>query len=164
MLSCYNGTMTNSFYTSAFRHGKVIKYVGYEEGKKVSFTVPYRPTLFVTNKGNNAHDWNALDGTSVEPIVFGSMGEATDFIKSYSDVPNFKVYGNTNYVVQYLNDTFPGEIKWDRNLINVTSLDIETKFGDGFPEPALADQEVTAITMKNILTIPITHLVVASMM
>ena len=149
MLSCYNGTMTNSFYTSAFRHGKVIKYVGYEEGKKVSFTVPYRPTLFVTNKGNNAHDWNALDGTSVEPIVFGSMGEATDFIKSYSDVPNFKVYGNTNYVVQYLNDTFPGEIKWDRNLINVTSLDIETKFGDGFPEPALADQEVTAITMKN---------------
>ena len=141
--------MTNSFYTSAFRHGKVIKYVGYEEGKKVSFTVPYRPTLFVTNKGNNAHDWNALDGTSVEPIVFGSMAEATDFVKSYSDVPNFKVYGNTNYVSQYLNDTFPGEIKWDRNLINVTSLDIETKFGDGFPEPALADQEVTAITMKN---------------
>ena len=109
----------------------------------------YEPTLFVTNKGNNAHDWNALDGTSVEPIVFGSMGEATDFVKSYADVPGFKVYGNTNYVVQYLNDQFPGEIKWDRNTINVTSLDIECKFGDGFPEPKLADQEVTAITMKN---------------
>jgi len=141
--------MTNSFYTSAFRHGKVIKYMGYEDGKKVSFTVPYRPTLFVTNKGNNQHDWNALDGTPVEPIVFGSMGEATDFVKSYSDVPNFKVFGNTNFVVQYLNDEFPGEIKWDRNTINVTSIDIETKFGDGFPEPSLADQEVTAITMKN---------------
>jgi len=149
VVSCYNGTMTNSFYTNAFRHGKVIKYVGYEEGKKVSFTIPYTPTLFVTNKGNNKHDWNALDGTSVEPIVFGSMGEATDFVKSYADVPGFKVFGNTNYVVQYLNDQFPGEIKWDRNTINVTSIDIETKFGDGFPEPALADQEVTAITMKN---------------
>ena len=77
------------------------------------------------------------------------MGEATDFTKSYSDVPNFKIFGNTNYVVQYLQEQFPGEIKWDRNLINVTSIDIETKFGDGFPEPALADQEVTAITMKN---------------
>ena len=141
--------MTNSFYTNAFRHGKVIKYMGYEEGKKVSFTIPYKPTLFVTNKGNNAHDWNALDGTSVEPIVFGSMGEATDFTKSYADVPSFKIFGNTNYVVQYLQEQFPGEIKWDRNLINVTSIDIETKFGDGFPEPALADQEVTAITMKN---------------
>ena len=85
--------MTNTFYTSAFRHGKVIKYMGYEDGKKVSFTVPYHPTLFVTSKQNNAHDWHALDGTPVEPIQFGSMGEATDFIKSYSDVPNFKVFG-----------------------------------------------------------------------
>ena len=141
--------MNQTFYTSAFRHGKVIKYMGYEDGKKVSFSVPYHPTLFVTNKGNNAHDWNALDGNPVEPIVFGSMGEATDFIKSYSDVPNFKVYGNTNYVVQYLNEQFPGEIKWDRNMINVTSLDIECRFGQGFPDPKDADQEITAITMKN---------------
>ena len=141
--------MNQSFYTSAFRHGKVIKYLGYEDGKKVSFTVPYRPTLFVTSKQNNPHDWHALDGTPVEPIVFGSMGEATDFIKSYADVPNFKIYGNTNYVSQYLNDEFPGVIKWDRNTINVTSIDIETKFGDGFPDPKEADQEITAITMKN---------------
>ena len=141
--------MNQTFYTSAFRHGKVIKYMGYEDGKKVSFTVPFKPSLFVTNKGNNKHDWNALDGNPVEPILFGSMGEATDFVKAYSDVPNFKVYGNTNYVVQYLNEQFPGDISWDRNIINVTSLDIECKFGDGFPEPSLADQEVTAITTKN---------------
>ena len=48
-----------------------------------------------------------------------------------------------------MNEEFPGVIKWDRNMINVTSIDIETKFGDGFPEPKDADQEVTAITMKN---------------
>jgi DNA polymerase elongation subunit (family B) len=141
--------MTNTFYTSAFRHGKVIKYMGYENGKKVLYTIPFKPTLYVTNKGNNKHDWNSLDGASVEPIVFGSMKEATEFTKQYSDVPNFKVYGNTNYVAQYLNETFPGEIKWDRNLINVTSLDIECRFGEGFPDPAEADQEITAITMKN---------------
>ena len=81
--------MNQSFYTSAFRHGKVIKYLGYEDGKKVSFTVPYRPTLFVTSKQNNPHDWHALDGTPVEPIVFGSMGEATDFIKSYADAVSY---------------------------------------------------------------------------
>jgi DNA polymerase elongation subunit (family B) len=141
--------MNNTFYTNAFRFGKMIKYIGYEDGKKVSFNIPFKPTLYVTNKGNNAHDWNALDGTSVEPIVFGSMKEATEFIKSYSNVPNFSVYGNTNYVAQYLNEQFPGEIKWDRNLINVSSLDIECRFGEGFPDPAEADQEITAITMKN---------------
>jgi hypothetical protein len=62
--------MNQTFYTSAFRHGKVIKYMGYEDGKKVSFTVPFKPSLFVTNKGNNKHDWNALDGNPVEPILW----------------------------------------------------------------------------------------------
>ena len=83
--------------------------MGYENGKK---SLPFRLnlTLFVTNKGTCTIDWNALDGTPVEPIVFNDMSEATDFIKSYSDVPTFKIFGNTNYVVQYLNEEFPGEI------------------------------------------------------
>jgi len=142
--------MNNTFYTNAFRHGKVIKYTGYENGQKVSYTVPFKPTMYVTSKPVTAKGfWTALDGTDVEPIVLGSMSEATDFIKQYKDVPNFKVYGNSNYVSQYLNETFPGNIEWDRNIINVTSLDIEVKYGEGFPEPDIADQEVTAITMKN---------------
>ena len=136
-----------TFYTHAFRHGKVIKYTGYENGDKVSYTIPFRPSLYVTTKKESR--WNALDGTPVEPIHFGSMSEATEFMKQYKDVPNFDIYGNTNYVAQYINEEFPGNIEWDRSIINVTSLDIETKFGDGFPDPAIADQEVTAITTKN---------------
>jgi len=136
-----------TFYTHAFRHGKVIKYTGYENGKKVSFTIPFKPHLYV--KASKKSKWHALDGTPVESIPFGSMSEATEFVKQYKDVPNFKIYGNTNYVAQYINEEFPGNIKWDRNIINVTSLDIEVKFGEGFPDPALADQEITAITLKN---------------
>ena len=140
--------MNDTFYTNAFRHGKVIKYTGYENGKKVSFTIPFKPHLYVTSSKNKT-SWHALDGTRVERVPFGSMKEATEFIKQYKDVPNFKIYGNTNYVAQYINEEFPGNIHWDRNIINVTSLDIEVKFGEGFPDPALADQEITAITMKN---------------
>ena len=140
--------MNDTFYTNAFRHGKVIKYTGYENGKKVSFTIPFKPHLYVTSSKNKT-SWHALDGTRVERVPFGSMKEATEFIKQYKDVPNFKIYGNSNYVAQYINEEFPGNIHWDRNIINVTSLDIEVKFGEGFPDPALADQEITAITMKN---------------
>ena len=140
--------MNNTFYINAFRHGKVIKYIGYENGKKVSFTIPFKPTLHVTSKKTKTK-WKSLDGKSVDPMIFGSMKDATEFIKKYKDVDNFGVYGNTNYVAQYLNETFPGNIHWNRNIINVTSLDIEVKFGEGFPDPAIADQEVTAITMKN---------------
>ena len=120
-----------TFYTHAFRHGKVIKYTGYENGDKVSYTIPFRPSLYVTTK--KEAKWHALDGTPVEPIHFGSMSEATEFMKQYKDVPNFDIYGNTNYVAQYINEEFPGNIEWDRSLINVTSLDIECKFGEGFP-------------------------------
>jgi DNA polymerase elongation subunit (family B) len=138
-----------NFYTSAFRYGKSIKYIGYENGRKVKSSVPFKPVLHVTAPIQHLAKWHALDGTAVEPITFGDMSEATSFIKSYKDVPAFKIFGNTNYVIQYLNEEFPGEIAWDRNVINVTSLDIECKSGDGFPEPELADQEITAITTKN---------------
>ena len=142
--------MNQTFYTNAFRYGKVIKYTGYDNGKKVNFSVPFKPVLHVTAaKKGQPIKWYALDGTPVEPITFGNMSEATNFIKSYKDVPSFKIFGNTNFVVQYINEEFPGDIAWDRNIINVTSLDIECKFGDGFPEPRLADQEITAITTKN---------------
>ena len=148
--------MNQTFYTNAFRFGKYIKYIGYENGKKVSFNIPFKPHLYVTpNKDykrrspRDENSWWSLDGRMVEPIIFEGMKEATSFVKQYQDVPNFGVYGNTNYVIQYLNEQFPGEIKWDRNLINVTSLDIECRFGEGFPDPAEADQEITAITLKN---------------
>ena len=135
-------------YTNAYRFGKNIRYLGYENGKRVQRVVPFSPTLYVTSKDPNTQ-WKSLDGLPVEPIKFGTMREASDFTKQYDDVAGFDTYGNTNFVVQYINDLFPGTIKWDRNLINVTSLDIETKFENGFPEPAIADQEVTAITTKN---------------
>ncbi len=138
----------NKFYTNAYRFGNNIRYLGYENGKRVQRKIPFHPTLFVTAKEKNTK-WKSLHGESVEPISFGSMRESSDFIKQYTDVQGFQVYGNTNYVVQYLNDVFPGEIEFDRSTINVTSIDIETRSENGFPQPELADQEVTAITCKN---------------
>lgn len=140
--------MIEKMYTNAYRFGKNIRYLGYENGKRVQRTVPFSPTLYVTSK-DPASKWKSLTGLPVEPIVFPSMKDAADFSKQYDDAHGFEIYGNTNFVVQYLNDSFPGKIKWDRSIINVTSLDIETKFENGFPEPTLADQEVTAITCKN---------------
>tara|TARA_B100000959_G_scaffold64984_1_gene68842 strand:+ start:24998 stop:27325 length:2328 start_codon:yes stop_codon:yes gene_type:complete len=77
------------------------------------------------------------------------MAEGTQFVRKYQDVEGFDIYGQTNFAVQYMYDKFPGKIKWDREVINVTSIDIETKFEDGFPHPEDADQEVTAITCKS---------------
>lgn len=140
--------MIDKIYTNAYRFGKNIRYLGYENGKRVQRTIPFKPTLYVSSKDPKSK-WKSLDDVNVEPITFGAMKEATDFVKQYSDVDKFKIFGNTNYVAQYLYQEFPGKIKWEPKHINITSIDIETKFEDGFPHPDIADQEVTAITCKN---------------
>ena len=105
------------------------------------------PTLFVPTDKETG--WNNLQNNPVQPITFDTMREAGDFIKKYDGVDNFPVYGTTNYVNQFVTDRFPNEIKFDRDKVNVTSLDIEVHSEDGFPFVADAAHPVVAITMKN---------------
>ena len=136
------------FYTNVYRYGKNIRYIGYKNGKRVQTLVPYQPTLYLESDLPNT-TWKSLKGKNVEPIVFGDMAEGTQFVRKYQDVEGFDIYGQTNFAIQYMYDKFPNKIKWDREVINVTSIDIEVRFEDGFPHPEDADQEVTAITCKN---------------
>ena len=136
------------FYTNVYRYGRNIRYIGYENGLKVQRLVPFEPTLYV--KSNKLQTgYQSIDGTKVEPIQFSDMAEGTTFVKSHANISGFGVYGQTNFATQYVNEKFPGNIEWDRDLINVTSIDIECKSESGFPYPEQADQEVTAICCKN---------------
>lgn len=139
-----------NFYTSVNRYGNNILYRGFEDGKRISKKIPYMPTLFVNTDKETG--WNNLHNQPVLPVTFDTMKEAGDFIKRYEGVDNFPVYGTTNYVNQFVTDRFPGEIKFDRDKINVTSIDIEVHSEDGFPFVANAAHPVTAITMKSNLS------------
>ena len=138
-----------NFYTNIVRKGNYILYTGYEDGERVRRKVPFKPTLFVESSKATGK-YKTLYGAKVEPIVFdGGMREASDYLKRYSEVDNFKVSGMQNWIYQFLAKTYPKEIKFDRSLINVTSIDIEVASDEGFPFPEDAKHEVTAITCKN---------------
>jgi DNA polymerase elongation subunit (family B) len=136
-----------NFYTSVSRYGNNILYRGFEDGKRINKKIPYMPTLFVPTDKETG--WNNLQNQPVQPITFDTMRDAGDFIKKYDGVDNFPVYGTTNYVNQFVTDRFPNEIKFEREKINVTSIDIEVHSEDGFPFVANAAHPVTAITMKS---------------
>jgi len=137
------------FYTSVVRYGSNILFRGFaENGKKLQTKVPYKPTLYVQSDKRQS-GWKAIDGTSVEPLKFDSMKEATEFQKRYEDVPNFKVYGMNNFVSQFIADMFPTPIEFNRDWIDVCTIDIEVASDEGFPEPDKADHPVIAITIKN---------------
>jgi DNA polymerase elongation subunit (family B) len=133
------------FYTSINRYGNNLLYRGYEDGKRVKRKIPFKPTLYVKGKGGSK--FTALDGTNVDAIKLDSMREAKEFIEKYDGVENFKIYGNTNYIAQYIAETFPGEIKFDRSKIRIHNIDIEVASDAGFPEPEQAAHPVISIAI-----------------
>ena len=136
-----------NFYTSVNRYGNNILYRGFQDGKRIQKKVQYGPTLFhLTEKETG---WNNLQNQPVMPRNFDTMRDARDWAKQYDGVDNYPIYGTTNYVTQYITDRFPNDIKFEREKVNVVSLDIEVHSEDGFPFVADAAHPVTAITHKS---------------
>lgn len=136
-----------SFYTSVARYGNSLLYRGYNHnGVPVKKKVKYEPTLFVPTQKQTT--WKSLDGVPVAPVKQASMKDGKEFLERYSDVANAKVYGNQNFVHQYITERFPHDIQFNRAHIQVCNIDIEVASDDGFPEPSDALHPVISIALK----------------
>jgi DNA polymerase elongation subunit (family B) len=128
---------------------------GYENGEYIQFREKYQPTLFVPAKKETFY--KTLDGDYVEPIKPGSVSDCREFIKKYSQVENFKIYGNERFIYQYISDKYPqDQIDFDISKIRLVTVDIETRSENGFPDVASADQEILLITIQDYNTKEIT--------
>ena len=136
----------SSFYTNVMRYGNSILYVGYEDGRRIRESVKFEPTLFVPTR--NKTKYHTLDGVAVDSVKPGSMRDCKDFIEQHT-ASNFQVYGNNDYVAQFINQKYPDGCEFDRTELNVTFIDIEVESDQGFPHPKDAAFPVTAITLKN---------------
>jgi DNA polymerase elongation subunit (family B) len=134
------------FYTNVSRFGNNILYVGYANGHRIKESVKFNPTLFLAT--NQPSKYKTLDGTNVDSVEPGTMRDCKEFIETHS-ASNFTVYGNTDYVAQYINSRFPNTCTFDRDALNVSFIDIEVQSDQGFPHPKDAAFPVTAITLKN---------------
>lgn len=134
------------FYTNVSRYGNNILYVGYDNGNRIRESVKFKPTLFL--KTNNPSKYKTLDGINVDSVEPGTMRDCKEFIETHS-ASNFTVYGNTDYVAQFINSRFPNTCTFDRDTLNVSFIDIEVQSDEGFPHPNDAAFPVTAITLKN---------------
>lgn len=133
------------FYTHFSRLGNHILVRGYNNGKKFSDKIEYSPTLYLPSKDG---DYQTLDGQSVASVSQGTMRDATEFMKRYEDIDNFKIFGSTNFPYVYINEAYPGKVDYDPEQIKIANIDIEVGSENGFPEPASATEPITAITFK----------------
>ena len=136
----------SKFYTNVSRYGNNLLYRGIDNGVRIEKKIKYKPTLFVSSpKG----DWTSLTGKKCAPIEFQTMREAKEWIDMNKGIAGREIFGNNRYVYSYIQEQHPGEIHFNRDQINITSIDIEVESDDGFPHPEDAAKVVNAITVKN---------------
>ena len=145
MLNCqYNRHM--NFYTCVEIRGNKILYRGVEDGSRVCREIPYRPTLYsYTHKSS---DWKTLDGRAVEPIKPGTIAETRDFLDQYANISGFSIFGQTDFIYQFIGEEFPNDIDYKIDQIVTAFIDIETKCEAGFPNIETANEQVIAITVR----------------
>ena len=137
-----------AFYTSVNRYGNSILYRGYtDNGTAINERIKFKPTLFVKSKEPSR--WKSFDGDDISPVKFSDMKEAKEFLHTYEEMDNFKAYGTTNYIHQFITEKFPNNISFDINKINVVNFDIEVASDDGFPTPEEAAYPIISIALKS---------------
>lgn len=138
--------MSKSFYTNVQVIGNNICFRGISNGRKIRQKVDFRPTLYVPSK--KPTKFKTLYGEYVEEINPGQINETREFIKQYKDVSGFTIYGNQSFEYAFIGENYRGDIDWDISYLNIAIIDIEVGSENGFPEPAFANEEITAITLK----------------
>jgi len=136
------------FYTNVQMVGDHFLVRGYENGRHFATREKFYPTLFVPSKRKTKY--KTLGGEYVESIEPGSVRDCREFIKKYDGVENFKIYGNDRYIYQYISEKYPEEeIKFDVSQIKITTIDIEVKSENGFPDVESAAEEILLITLQD---------------
>ena len=137
-----------NFYTDVKQYGNRMMVRAVENGKRVKYEVDYSPYLFVKSRTGKG-EYRSVYGDAAEKMEFSSIADAKEFTQKYSGVSGFEFYGMTQFVYPFINDTWPGEVAYDRDHINVVSIDIETMSDDGFPDIKTANKALTVITISD---------------
>ena len=135
----------SNFYTNISRRGNKILCRAIYDGEPKKFEVDFQPTLFVPTQKSTK--WKTLEGKSVESVNPGTMSDCQEFIEKYKSIHGFEVYGNTDYIYQFIGELHPDEVDYDIEKISIAYIDIETTCDGGFPKVDDPTEQVNAITL-----------------
>lgn len=139
----------NSFYTSVQCLGNYILFRGILDGKRVKQRIEYSPSLYIPSKRKT--NFTNLQGEYLDQKIFGDLREARDYIKQFNSVSGgVKIYGQNRFEYAYIADQHTGMVDWDQDKVLVSIIDIEVGSENGFPDPYLANEPITAIALKYI--------------
>ena len=137
-------------YTNIFQRGNYLYVRGVEDGKRYNRKVDFSPTLWTSSKTPNATGkWKTLSGETVYAIQPGTINDCREYIQMYGEIENVTTYESPGHVYQFIAETWPDEVPWDPSDVSIFTVDIETETEYGFPDPALANEQILLITVKD---------------
>jgi DNA polymerase elongation subunit (family B) len=118
------------------------------DGKRVKQRIDYSPSLYIRSKTGQ---YKTLDGKTLERKRFDDISGAREYIKGFKDVSGApKIYGNNRYEYAFIGEQHKDMVDWDQDKIVIGVVDIEVGSENGFPDPYLANEPITAICLKYI--------------
>ena len=135
-----------NFYKNVIEHKGKLLVRGIHDGKEYKERINFGPTLYGLTQEHSVY--KTLQGQYLKPIEFTSIDAARKFKKEVA-TSNSPIYGLERYHYQYIGQEHPEDIKWDKDLIKIFTLDIETTCENGFPDVENPIEEIICLTVKN---------------
>jgi len=135
-----------NFYKNVIEYKGKLLVRGVRDSKEFKEKVNFSPTLYSVSQ--QQEEFKSLQGHNLKPINFSSIDSARRFKRDIA-TKNSPVYGLDRYHYQYINEEYPKQVKWSKELIKIFTLDIETTCENGFPEVNNPLEELICITVKN---------------
>jgi len=136
------------FYTNVEKQGNTILWRGYENGRPFNRKVKFKPTFYLPTQEESGYK-SLIGDHNLKPRQFETMREAQDFVEKYKDVEGIEIFGNTNYVAQFIQEKYPGRIQFDTKAMNMFMFDIEVDISTGYANIDEADKPITSIAAKS---------------
>ncbi len=134
------------FYTNVHIDRDRILVRGFENGKPFQREDLYKPYLF-TPYEQAEKNFKSITGKKVARKEFDSITSCRQWVKTHENI-GYDIYGFTNYIYPYIYDNYKGTIQYDRSLLRVANIDIETgtlAYSGQNVKCRLAGQEITIV-------------------
>jgi DNA polymerase elongation subunit (family B) len=134
------------FYTACALKGNKILVRGYKNGDRFMDSISFKPSLYI--KSDKESKYRSLSGVSVKRMKFDSLYDCRQFLDQYRDLPDTPIYGNTDFITQYLMETYASEVEYDLSKVKVAYLDLECESEGGFPDLERPNERINLVSIR----------------
>lgn len=137
-----------AFYTHVSCHNDAIihRYIDTNGNPHIEKVSNHEFEYFMPNPNG---DVLSLLGRKLSRKVITSTNDVRKVFKEYKDIG---IHGYDKADIQFITNTYKGDITFDLSKIKIANIDIETAIGTGFPIPNKAEQEIISITVGTLGT------------